>query len=155
MYIITLKPKIHKHTSMQHRRNIIYSHKNHTEKNVSVVIQKTEEDRCQEWYWSENGKWGIRVKTDRHTDRERGAMKGSSTWRGCQDSRRSGKGTEENGGRWEEDQRPGWQDKEWRCQLNLGFMKMASYPIYRWWGTVSTFVSSAVILCYRRKNDCS
>lgn len=41
----------------------------------------------------------VRKKTeDRERARERGAMKGSSTWIRCQGSRRSGEGTE-NGGR--------------------------------------------------------
>lgn len=54
-------------------------------------------------------------------------MTGSSTQKGCQDSRRSGKGTKENDGRWEEDQRPGWQDDERSRQFNLGLLKIAPY----------------------------
>lgn len=130
-----LKPRIHlKMNSKQHKRDTVYSRNKRIVSLEVIVVWK--------------GKQGERVKTRKRKRKKRGgAMRGSSTQKGCQDSRRSGKGTKENDGRWEEDQRPGWQDDEWSRQFNLGLLKIASYlPVMG--SNYCLFVCSAInVLC--------
>lgn len=130
-----LKPRTHlKAFSKQHKSDTVYSRK----KKAHCVIRGNSCLKREARRESEEKKKG---------KKKGGAMRGSSTQKGCQDSRRSGKGTKENDGRWEEDQRPGWQDDERSRQFNLGLLKIASYlPVMG--SNYCLFVCSAInVLC--------